>query len=159
MHDDRAVSATRERIPASGKALRLTATVVFGGLLLAGTLIGEDDAFPFGPFRMYATTDSLDAPVRSTRMEAIDSTSRRFALRDSHVGLRRAEIEGQMKRFEREPEAMGGIAAAYHHRHPLRPRLTRIEIITRHFELADGRPTGKHHDTVELVWSEEAVLP
>lgn len=159
MHSDRGTNATRESVSAKGWAVRMAATAVVGGLLIAGTLVGEDDAFPFGPFRMYATTDSLDAPVRSTRMEAIDSTSRRFALRDTHVGLRRAEIEGQLKRFKRKPGAMGGIAAAYHHRHPQRPRLTRIEIVTRHFELADGRPTGKYRDAIDVAWSEEAVQP
>ncbi len=147
------MSATREPVTTRGKVVRLAVTAVVGGLLLTGTLVGQDDSFPFGPFRMYSTTDSLDAPVRSTRMEAVDSTGRRFALRGGHVGLRRAEIEGQLKRFQRDPDVLAGIAQAYRNRHPDGPAITRIEIITRHLELADGRPTGEHHDTVDVAWS------
>jgi hypothetical protein len=136
-----------------GRAVRLVATAVIGALLLAGTLFGQDDSFPFGPFRMYSTTDSLDAPVKSTRMEAVDTTGRRFALRGEAVGLRRAEIEGQMTRFRADPGLLASIAEAYDNRHPHGPELARIEIITRHFELDGGRPTGEHHDTVDVSWS------
>jgi len=141
------------RLTARGKAVRLVPTVVVGGLLLAGTLVGQDDAFPFGPFRMYSTTDKLDAPVRSTRMEAVDSDGRRFALRGGHVGLRRAEIEGQLARFRDDPQRLRGIAEAYENRHPDAPALARIEIITRHLALDGGRPTGDYDDTVDVAWS------
>jgi hypothetical protein len=141
------------RIGRPGVAARLAAVVVFGGLLLAGTVVGEDDAFPFGPFRMYSTTDSLDAPVKSTRMEAVDADGRRLPLRGTEVGLRRAEIEGQMARFRAEPRLLRSLATAYRNRNPHRPRLARIEIITRHIELRDGKPTGGHTDTVDVAWS------
>ena len=147
------MSPTRERLSTAGKATRLGLTAVLGGLLLAGTVVGQDDAFPFGPFRMYSTTDSLDAPVKSTRMEAVDTAGRRFALRGEEVGLRRAEIEGQLGRFRDDPRRLGGVATAYRNRHPDGPRLARIEIITRHFALDGGRPTGQHHDTVDVAWT------
>jgi hypothetical protein len=143
----------RERLSRSGKAVRLVVTAAFGGLLLAGTLVGQDDAFPFGPFRMYATTDSLDAPVKSTRMEAVDSAGHRFALTGAAVGLRRAEIEGQMDRFRTDPDLLGAVAAAYRNRHPDGRQLARIEIITRHFALKRGRPTGYYDDTVDVWWT------
>lgn len=139
--------------------VRLAATAVFGGLLIAGTLVGQDDAFPFGPFRMYSTTDSLNAPVKSTRMEALDTTGRRFALRGEAVGLRRAEIEGQMRRFRADPGLLAAVAEAYRNRHPDGPGLARIEIITRHFDLDDGRPTGDYHDTVDVAWSPAGGRP
>ena len=142
-----------ERISGPGKVVRLAVTAVVGGLLLAGTLAGQDDAFPFGPFRMYSTTDSLDAPVKSTRMEAVDSTGRRFALRGESVGLRRAEIEGQLHRFRDDPALLGSIATAYRNRNPDRAALARVEIITRHFALKDGHPTGDHYDTVDVAWT------
>jgi hypothetical protein len=137
----------------TGKAVRLAATAVIGGLLLAGTLVGQDDSFPFGPFRMYSTTDRLDAPVKSTRMEAVDSDGRRFALRGGHVGLRRAEIEGQLARFRDDRQALAAVAEAYENRHPDSPALARIEIITRHFALDGGRPTGEYRDTVDVEWN------
>lgn len=136
-----------------GRAVRLVATAAAGALLLAGTVAGQDDAFPFGPFRMYSTTDNGNAPVRSTRMEAVNADGLRFALRGEAVGLRRAEIEGQLGRFRSRPELLDAIATAYHRRNPDRPELARIEIITRHLALRDGRPTGTHHDTVDAAWS------
>ena len=42
--------------------------IVVLGLLLAGTVWGDDDAFPFGPFRMYSTRNDPNAPVISTRV-------------------------------------------------------------------------------------------
>lgn len=147
------MTPTREQLSSAGKATRLGLTAVVGVLLVAGTVVGQDDAFPFGPFRMYSTTDSLDAPVKSTRMEAVDSAGRRFALRGEEVGLRRAEIEGQLDRFRDDPRRLGGVATAYRNRHPDGARLARIEIITRHFALAGGRPTGEHHDTVDVTWT------
>jgi hypothetical protein len=153
MVQDRGMTTTREQLSGAGKAVRLGVTVAVGGLLLAGTVVGQDDAFPFGPFRMYATTDSLDAPVKSTRMEAVDTAGRRFALRGETVGLRRAEIEGQLGRFRDDPQRLGAVATAYRNRHPDGPGLARIEIITRHLALDGGRPTGEHHDTVDVAWT------
>jgi hypothetical protein len=119
-------------------------------LLLAGTLIGQDDDFPFGPFRMYATTDKIDAPVRSTRLEAVTVDGRQLVLGDSDTGLRRAEIEGQLPRFRRQPSLLDAIGAAYARRHPDGPKLARIDIVIRQLALRDGRPTGASHDTVDV---------
>lgn len=142
-----------ETLSRSSKLIRLAITAVALGLLLAGTLIGQDDAFPFGPFRMYSTTDKLDAPVKSTRMEAVDTSGRRFALAGESVGLRRAEIEGQLGRFQSQPELLENLAIAYDNRNPDAPPLARIEIITRHFELDGGQPTGDYTDQVNVAWT------
>jgi len=79
-----------------GVATRLVATLVGVALLLAGTLVGTDDDFPFGPFRMYATTDKLDSPVADTRVEARDAGGAHLVLGEGDTGIRRAEIEGQL---------------------------------------------------------------
>jgi hypothetical protein len=135
-----------------GRVLRTAVTVVCGLLVLAGTLVGQDDAFPFGPFRMYSTTDDISAPVASTRLEAIDTADARFKLADGMTGMRRAEIEGQLARFRARPELMGALAEAYDARNPDRPPLARIEIIVRHLALDAGKPTGRYTDTVETAW-------
>jgi hypothetical protein len=143
------------RLTRTGRAVRLAVTGVAAALLLAGTLVGQDDAFPFGPFRMYSTTDDRNQPVASTRMEAVDDRGRRIVLTGDAVGLRRAEIEGQLGRFRRQPALLGAVATAYRDRHPDGPPLVRIEIVVRHFALSGGKPTGAWHDTVEVAWTAE----
>ena len=56
-----------EAVSRAGWAARWAVTVIALALLLAGTFVGQDDDFPFGPFRMYSTTAQLNGPVRSTR--------------------------------------------------------------------------------------------
>jgi hypothetical protein len=114
--------------------------------------VGQDDAFPFGPFRMYSTTNDISAPVASTRLEAIDTAGARFRVADGMTGMRRAEIEGQMARFRAKPALLGALAEAYDARRPDRPPLARIEIVVRHFELDAGKPTGRYTDTVDTAW-------
>jgi hypothetical protein len=135
-----------------GRAARAAVTVIGAGLLLAGTLVGQDDVFPFGPFRMYSTTDELHAPVASTRLEAVDAEGTRFRLSDGMTGMRRAEIEGQMGRFRADPALLGSLAEAYAARNAGRPPLARVEIVVRHFTLAGGKPTGAYTDTLDTAW-------
>jgi hypothetical protein len=143
---------TEVRLTGRGRAVRIAVTLVCGALVLAGTLVGQDDAFPFGPFRMYSTTDDISAPVASTRLEAIDTAGTRFRLSDGMTGMRRAEIEGQLRRFRADPALMGALAEAYDARNPTRPALARIEIVIRHFDLDAGKPTGRFTDTVDTAW-------
>jgi hypothetical protein len=150
------VAGPVERLSAGGKRIRLGLTTAALAALLLGTVIGQDDAFPFGPFRMYSTTDDLNAPVASTRVEAVNSAGRRFALTDEMTGMRRAEIEGQLGRFRADPRLLAALATGYARRHGQAPRLVLIEVITRHFALRNGRPTGSWADQVDASWSARA---
>ncbi len=135
-----------------GRGLRLAATGLVGAAVLAGSVAGGDQHFPFGPFRMYATTDRVDAPVSSTRLDAMDATGRTFVLSEHLSGLRRAEIEGQLHRFRAEPSLLGAVAEAYRRRQPRDPPLDRITVIARRYALRDGRPTGAYEDRVVATW-------
>ncbi|WP_205751832.1 hypothetical protein [Cryptosporangium phraense] len=119
-------------------------------LLILGTLFGQDDDFPFAPFRMYSTTDRLDAPVKSLRVEAVTVDGERIVLSDSDTGLRRAEIEGQQERIADDPALLDAVASAYHTRHPDRPRLREVDVVVRLIQLKDGRPTGQWQDTTTV---------
>jgi hypothetical protein len=135
-----------------GRAARVAVTVVGAGILLLGTLVGQDDAFPFGPFRMYSTTDDLHAPVASTRVEAVNAEGTRFRVSDGMTGMRRAEIEGQLDRFRADPALLGSLAEAYAARNAGKPPLARVEIVVRHFTLVAGKPTGAYTDSVDTAW-------
>jgi hypothetical protein len=135
-----------------GRLIRVVATLIGAALLLTGTLIGSDDDFPFGPFKMYASADKLDAPVADTRVEAVDASGRHWVLTDSETGIRRAEIEGQLGNFTADPARLSVVADAYGRRNPNAPRLTELAVVVRWHELHGGRPTGGYHDETKVVW-------
>jgi hypothetical protein len=136
----------------SGKIARLTAVVGVLGITLVGTIHGQDSWFPFGPFRMYSTRDSTHAPVKSTLMQGITDTGKQITISGVETGLRRAEVEGQLGRFEHNPQLLETIADAYQQRHS-GTRLAAIEIVTRDYGLKNGVATGHYTQTLQTRWS------
>ena len=136
------------RLSPAGRAVRLAATAVVLVLLLAGTLWGTDDHFPFGPFKMYAGRAEPDGQVNSTRVVGVTAAGDEVRLSGGQVGLRRAEFEGQLPRLERQPELLGLLAESFADRHPSAPDLVSVQVVTRQFELRAGVETGAYSDTV-----------
>jgi hypothetical protein len=134
----------------AGRRGRLAAVVVVLALLLAGTVWGDDDAFPFGPFRMYSTRNDPNTPVISTRVVGLTAAGEEVRLSGGQVGLRRAEFEGQLDRVRKHPELLGLLADAFADAHPDAPELMGVEVVHRKYELADGKPTGDYTDTVVI---------
>ncbi|WP_121156655.1 hypothetical protein [Micromonospora pisi] len=141
-----------ESLTVRGRLVRVVVTLVGAGLLLAGTLVGSDDDFPFGPFRMYATTDRLDAPVAEALVTAKDAAGESLVLTERETGIRRAEIEGQLSRFDADPTRLSLIVDAYHRRNPERPPLTTVSIVIRRHGMTDGRPNGNNIDETMVDW-------
>ena len=139
-------------LPATARRARLLVTAVVFGLLLTGTAIGQDDAFPFGPFRMYATRDDPDGHVLSTRVEAVDVTGRVLVVPDTATGLRRAEIEGQVARFRAEPGLLALLSDAHDRLHPDEPAYDEVRVVERRYRLHDSRPTGDATEQVVARW-------
>jgi hypothetical protein len=123
--------------------------------MLAGTVWGDDDAFPFGPFRMYSTRNDPNAPVISTRAVGLTAAGEEVRLSGGQVGLRRAEFEGQIDRLREHPELLGLIADAFADANPDAPGLVTVQMVHREFELADGKPTGDYTDTVVVEFGLE----
>ena len=135
-----------------GRLIRLVVTVVAVGLLLAGTFWGEDDHFPFGPFKMYASAVDPDAPTIDTRLEATDAAGATVLLTERNTGIRRAEVEGQIDRFRAEPELLQVAADAYARRNPDAPPLAEVRIVIRWHEVRDFTPTGEWEEEVVATW-------
>lgn len=136
----------------TGRRLRLAATAIVFGLLVAGTAVGQDDAFPFGPFRMYATRDDPDGLVVSTRVEAVDATGRVLVVPDAATGLRRAEIEGQVSRFRAQPALLRQLSVAHDRLHPGESSYAEVRVVERRYRLHDSRPTGEPTERVVARW-------
>ncbi|MGI8613595.1 MAG: hypothetical protein ACR2KL_06585 [Nocardioidaceae bacterium] len=136
-----------------GRLVRLLVTVVLAAGILAGSLWGSDDDFPFGPFSMYSTSRDLDEPVADTVLRAHDASGAVFDFDDTDAtGIRRAEIEGQLDRIEAHPELLGEVADAYEDHHPDAPEITALSVVIHYYELKDGRATGASHDDVVVTW-------
>jgi hypothetical protein len=135
-----------------GRAVRALVTLLGAGLLLAGTLWGQDDHFPFGPFRMYATSSDPNDPAPDTRVEAVDTTGAVVVLTQRNSGVRRAEIEGQQDRYAAEPARLGDVARAYADRNPGAPALVEVRIVIRWHGIRDSRPTGDYVDETVVRW-------
>src|SRR5919112_5772690 len=105
-----------ETLSTRGRTIRVAVTLAGVVLLLLGTFWGQDDDFPFGPFRMYSTAPDPDADAPDTRVEGVDTTGRTVLLTEANSGLRRAEIEGQQQAYVDHPEGLrqGAIAYAAH---------------------------------------------
>jgi hypothetical protein len=137
-----------ERLGPTGRGWRLAATAALLTLLLAGTVWGSDDDFPFGPFLMYAGRAAPDDPVNSTRVVGVTPAGDEVPLSGGEVGLRRAEFEGQLPRLEQDPALLGVLAEKYADEHPSAADLVSVQVVLRRFELRDGVQTGAYEDVV-----------
>jgi hypothetical protein len=143
---------TQELGPAS-RALRSAGFVLGLALLVTGTVAGQDDHFPFGPFRMYSTADDPDGQVLSTYLQAVDAEGSVVErVGESDIGLRRAEYEGQLSRVVDRPEILGELAAVFSERHPDRPEWVELSVVQTAYELVDGVPSGER-TTVLATWT------
>jgi hypothetical protein len=140
------------RLNPAARIARLVAAVAVLAVVLAGTLWGDDDAFPFGPFRMYSTRADPNAPVISTRVVGLTAAGEEIRLSGGQVGLRRAEFEGQLPRIEAHPQLLGLLAESYAEKNPDAPALVDVQVVQRHFELSGGQQTGDFDDRVVVEY-------
>ncbi len=140
-------------LTSAGRRLRVGVTVVVAALLLAGTVVGQDDDFPFGPFRMYSTRDDPDGRVVSTRVEAVDRTGQVRVVDERSTGLKRAEVEGQVRRFESDPGLLAALARAHRALRPDEPAFVEVRVVEQASFLRDSRPTGRSTERVVARWS------
>ena len=136
-----------------GRRVRVLLTFVVGALLVAGTLWGQDDDFPFGPFRMYSTAPGANEDAPDTRVEGVDASGRVVVLSEANSGLRRAEIEGQQQAYVDDPARLRQVALAYADRSPAAPPLRTVRIVIHWVEIDHSRVTGTSHDQVIATWT------
>ena len=135
------------------RRLRVLATLIAGALLLAGTLWGTDDDFPFGPFRMYSTAPDPNGAAKDTRVEGVDADGRTVAITEGNSGLRRAEIEGQQQAYVDQPSRLSQVATAYAEHSPGASPLRSVRIVVRWHTIKDARPTGTSYDEIIAEWN------
>jgi hypothetical protein len=139
------------------RSWRLVAAAVVFGTLTVGAFVGTDDHFPFGPFRMYATSSQATGEVAVVALEMRTEGSDWTLVRPSPgtVGMNVAEFEGQLPRFEADPDLLAAVAASRSALHPDEPAWTDLRIVRQATEVVDKVPTGEVVETVLAEWSAE----
>lgn len=119
--------------------------------LLAGTFFGDDDNFPFGPFRMYSVANRLDGTIRALKVEATTVAGDEIGVTFDAIGLRRAEVEGQL-RFMSPEELVPHLVAAFEERNGDGPALAELRLIRANTRLERGRVASYSEETL-ATWS------
>lgn len=133
---------------AAGRRFRLAAVAAVLILLLLGSWRGSDHEFPFGPFRMYATSGRPNGAVRTAALEGtVDG--RIVQIQPEVLGLRRSELEGQYPRFLEDPRLLGALAHEYGER---AVELDRLQLVERVRRLRDRRRVGPTETNVLATW-------
>lgn len=132
----------------TGRTVRAAATAVVLVGLLVGSLWGQDDHFPMGPFRMYATKQRLNGRISWYAIEGVTRTGDVLFIPGADYGMRRAEVEGQTPAIRSDPSLLCLIADTRAERRPNAPEITEVRLVKYTRPLADGRPQGESTSTI-----------
>jgi hypothetical protein len=148
-------AAPVRRLGRGGRAARAGTTLVVAALLTGGTFWGDDDEFPFGPFRMYSTSSNSTGAISVAAIEARTDggTWQPAALDPGSVGMNRAEVEGQLDRIRADPSLLGRLAEAHDRLQPDEPPWTGMRLLRVSTVVVDTVPTGEVRRTVLAEWS------
>jgi hypothetical protein len=135
-----------------GRAVRLVATTAVLVALLAGTFWGDDDSFPFGPFRMYSVANKTSGRITATRLDGVIGDGPRKEIDFGRFGLRRAEVEGRVDWLLRDPDRLELLAEAFENMDPDGPELTKLYLVEEVHQLEGGRPVDSSEETL-AVWT------
>lgn len=143
------------RLPPVGRGWRVLLLLTLTGMFLAGTTIGQDDWWPFSPWRMFSTSTSPSGSVNSVRIEVRrgdDPTWQIAPIVLSSVGLNRAEVEGRMPEITADPTILGTLARSHSRLRPGEPPWRGVRVVHNEVLLSNGAPTGAERDTVVAEW-------
>lgn len=148
-------SPTTLRLPPAARAARLVLLLVLAVLFAAGTAVGNDHWWPFGPWRMFSTSTPPSGSVIAMRIEiqAGDDPGWRTApLEVTSVGLNRAEVEGRVPQITADPGMLGTLARSHSRLRPDEPPWRAVRLVRDETLLAEGAPTGERRSTTLASW-------
>jgi hypothetical protein len=135
----------------SGITWRLVVTGVILMLLAYGTFIGSDHDWPFGPLRQYATSTPITSQVLLTHVYGVHASGRTVRLNTEALGLRVAELDGQLSRLRHHPKLLLSLAVAYHRIYPDRAPLVRLILARDGKLIRDRKPVRTIHRVMAVV--------
>ena len=125
---------------ALGRGWRSAIALVAGVLVIAGTLFGSDDWFPFAPMRQYAYAVDPDGAVSTHFVEGIGVDGEPVRITYDDIDLRPAELEGILRPLETRSERLSEVLATFRSRRPDAAPTVGIRYVRRRVQLVDRRP-------------------
>ena len=145
-----------QRLGLTGRTWRAVALLAFAVLFCAGSLVGDDDWWPFGPWRMFSTSQAATGSVWSTEIEVQTADARGqwvpAPLTPENVGLNRAEIEGRIPQIQADPSRLGTLARSHAALRPSSAQWTALRVVRRLIVVVDRKPTGEVRTEVLAHW-------
>jgi hypothetical protein len=145
------------RLGGPSKAWRTVVVLLLAAGFCAGSLVGDDDWWPFSPWRMFSTSQAPSGSVWSTGIEVqtADAPGRWVPapLTPENTGLNRAEVEGRIPQVTADPERLGTLAASHARLRPDAPAWTSLRVVRRLIVVVDRKPTGEVRTEVLAQWS------
>ena len=144
-----------ERLPAGRKALLTVLLLALTGLFLAGTVVGQDDWWPFGPWRMFATSTAPSGAIYSLSIEVQEGDDPEWVpapLTPTTVGLNRAEVEGRVPQMTRDPGMLGTLARSHAKLQPGQAPWHGVRVVRNQVMLSGGTPTGEVRHSTLAAW-------
>lgn len=137
--------------PIGERRVRNFIVVFVVAMTVISSIWWTDDAWPFAPFHMFATTTRPNGTVRKLEFRVDTVDGRRLHLDASAFDLRRAEAEGMvsMRPLNGVPTRclsaadMAALAEQYNRRHAGRDRITKLDQVWLIRFLKDGRLVRK----------------
>jgi hypothetical protein len=141
------------RLGRLARAWRAGALLAGALLALWGSVLGNDVYWPFGPMSQFAFRVGPDDAIHSIYLQArtTDGEIRVVSLNAPSVGSGRAEVEGILPAYRRDPALLGALAENYHRLHPDRPQLVELWLRDRVTVLRNGRDAGRRDDLL-VTW-------
>jgi hypothetical protein len=125
------------------------------GLFFAGTTVGNDNWWPFGPWRMYSTSTPPSGSVVALKIEVLEGTDPTWQpanLTPRSVGLNRAEIEGRVPQLTANPSILATLIRSHARLRPHDQPWHAIRVVRSEVLLSNGALTGKTRDTTLVTW-------
>jgi hypothetical protein len=142
-----AAAGERGPVPArTGRAVRVVVTGLLFVSVLAGSIWGDDIDFPFGPFRMYASSEPVNGAVSRYVLRGRAEGASETDLTSDYFGVRPAELEGRLGELTADCQLLGELMTAYDRRHAADPPLVELRLVRRMQPLDGGKPSGPAHD-------------
>ena len=138
------------------RAWRVVVLAALTAVFVAGSVVGQDDWWPFSPWRMFSTSQAPTGAVIAMGLEvqtATDPTWVTAPVTPETVGLNRAEVEGRSGRIAADPSLLATLAASHTRLRPSAPAWTAVRLVRHETVVVDRRPTGVVRTTEIARWA------
>jgi hypothetical protein len=151
--------APETRLSGPAKSWRVLLLATLTVLFVAGSIKGNDTAWPFGPWRMFATSQASTGAVWAFEIQAETTDGQWFnaPLSPSNVGLNRAEIEGRIPQITANPAMLGTLAVSHSRLRPHQPAWIGVRVIRNDTVIVNRVPTGAVDTIVIATWTTHGV--